>query len=105
MELKGKFKWKKSTIFGRALPTKIYLTFPRPERSVGRGKKIFGHFWSKTAVKTLLIPTVFSSFWDVKKVKKDEEKWKKKQKILCPEHRLGQSRLDNKERKKDAFCI
>ena len=77
MELKGKFKRKKKmTVFGRALPTKIYLTFPRPERSVGRGEKIFGHFWGKTAVKTLLIPTVFSSFWDVKKVKKDEEKWR-----------------------------
>ena len=78
MELKGKFKWKKSTVFGRALPTETDLTFPRPERSVGRGEKIFGHFWGKTAVKTLLIPTVFSSFWDVKKVKKpkDEEKWK-----------------------------
>ena len=63
MELKGKFKRKKKmTVFGRALPTKIYLTFPRPERSVGGGEKIFGHFGGKTAVKTLLIPTVFSSF-------------------------------------------
>ena len=82
---KGKrWNWKESLSekklsgFGRALPTKTYQSFPRAERSVGRGEKFFGHFWGKTAVKTLLIPTVFSSFWDVKKVKKpkDEEKWK-----------------------------
>jgi hypothetical protein len=67
------------------------LTIPRPERSEGQGEKNFRHFWGKTAVKTLLIPAVFSSFLDVEKVKKQKSEqtkrhWKvKKQKTLGPE--------------------
>ena len=49
-------------------------------------------------MKTLLIPVVFSLFWDVKKVKKqkDEEKWKNEKYLVQNPVRLGQSRLDNK---------
>ena len=57
------FKREKKCFFFHALPPlEIFLTIPRPERSEGRGEKNFRHFWGKKAVKTISIPTVFSSF-------------------------------------------
>ena len=53
IELKGKFKWKKLTVFWRALPTKMYQIFPRPEHSVGRGEKFLGILESLKSRKSL----------------------------------------------------
>ena len=50
------FQKEKNWSFFRAPPPlEIFLTFPRPERSEGRGKKKIMHFWGKKAVKTLSI--------------------------------------------------
>ena len=57
------FKREKNGFFFHALPPlEIFLTIPRSEHSEGRGEKNFRHFLGKKAVKTISIPTVFSSF-------------------------------------------
>ena len=61
IELKGKFKWKKLTVFWRALPTKMYQIFPRPEHSVGRGEKFLG---------------ILESLKSRKSLKNEKKKWK-----------------------------
>ena len=84
-------KVKKVVVFLRASPTGSTLEFSEAGAQRRPRQKKFRHFWGKTAVKTLLIPAVFSSFLDVKKVKKQKSEqtkrhWKvKKQKILGPE--------------------
>ena len=84
-------KVKKVVVFLRASPTGTTLEFSEAGAQRRPRQKKFRHFWGKTAVKTLLIPAVFSSFLDVKKVKKQKSEqtkrhWKvKKQKILGPE--------------------
>ena len=66
---------KKLTVFGRALPTEMYLTFPRPERSVGRGEKKIQAFFGQKSCENLVNSDCFQFILRCEKSQKDDKNW------------------------------